>query len=281
MSGWTNAFIIVGLIILLGLYLLTQNKWLQVKQFHIKLPNSGKGIKGKKIIQLSDIHIPRQGVLLSQLIKKVALEKPDLIVLTGDLIDVRGEFKRETLQKLAQSLVHIAPTYAVSGNHDAKGGYLKEWEDALTTANVRVLIDEAEWIPFEEDGFLLMGLSEKEDFDSTPRPILKSIALTKEMQNQPKILLAHHPELFEDYLMDLTRVPDLILSGHAHGGQIRLPFIGGLFSPGQGRFPKYTDGVYYYPEMPGNRMIVSRGIGNSTFPFRINNRPEIVVIVLD
>lgn len=281
MSQWTSVFMIIGLILLLGLYLLSQNKWLQVKQFHIKLPKSGKGLKGKKIVQLSDIHIPRQGVSLLQLVKKVALQKPDLIVLTGDLIDVRGGFPRETLQNLAQSLVHIAPTYAVSGNHDANGGHLKEWEDTLTAAKVRVLIDEAEWIPFEDAGFFLMGLSEKEEFDSAPRPLLKNVTLTKEMQNHPRILLAHHPELFEDYLMDLTRAPDLVLSGHAHGGQIRLPFIGGLFSPGQGRLPKYTDGVYYYPEMPGNRMIVSRGIGNSSFPFRVNNRPEIVVVILD
>ncbi|MGB3160959.1 MAG: metallophosphoesterase [Carnobacterium sp.] len=281
MSGWTNFFIVVGLIVLFGLYLVSQNKWLEVKHVHIKLPNSGKGVKGKKIVQLSDLHLPRQGVSMLKLVKKVELEKPDLIVLTGDLVDVRGNLPEEKLRDFAQSMVSIAPTYAVTGNHDANGGYLQEWEDILTTAGVRVLIDEAEWIAFKEDGFVLMGLSEKEDFDRAPRPILRGISLTEGMKNQPKVLLAHHPELFEDYLMDLTRAPDLILSGHAHGGQIRLPFIGGLFSPGQGKLPKYTDGVYYHPDMPGNRMIVNRGIGNSTFPFRFNNRPEIVIVTLD
>lgn len=281
MSGWNSVLIFLSLLILLGLYLVSQNKWIQVKHFHIRLPNSGEGIKGKKIVQLSDLHLPKQGVSMVQLIKIVELQKPDLIVLTGDLIDVRGPFPENKLQNFARSLVSIAPTYAVTGNHDAKGNYLQEWEDILTTAGVRVLIDEAEWIEFEKDGFVLMGLSEKEDFDRAPRPILRGISLTEGMQQQPKILLAHHPELFEDYLMDLNRAPDLIFSGHAHGGQIRLPFIGGLFSPGQGNLPKYTDGVYYEPEMPGNRMIVSRGIGNSTFPFRFNNRPEVVVVTLD
>ncbi|WP_034549624.1 metallophosphoesterase [Carnobacterium funditum] len=281
MSEWNSFFIIIGLLISLGIYLVVQNKWIQVKHFHIKLPSSGKGLKGKKIVQLSDLHLPRQGVSMLQLVKKVALEKPDVIVLTGDVVDVRGNLPETKLQNLAQSLISIAPTYAVTGNHDANGGYLQEWEDILTTAGVRVLIDEAEWIEFEEDGFVLMGLSEKEDFDRAPRPILRGISLTEGMQQQPKILLAHHPELFEDYLMDLTKAPDLILSGHAHGGQIRLPFVGGLFSPGQGKWPKYTDGVYYDSEMPGNRMIVSRGIGNSTFPFRFNNRPEVVIVTLD
>jgi predicted MPP superfamily phosphohydrolase len=280
MSGWISFYIFLGLMILLGIYLLSQNKWIQVKHFQIKLPNSGKGIKGKKIVQLSDIHLPKQGVSLLHLINKVEAEKPDIIVLTGDIIDVRGELPESTLRNLAQSLVAIAPTYAVTGNHDANGGYLQEWESTLTTAGVRVLIDEVEWIEFEKDGFVLMGLSEKEDFDHAPRPILRGIALTDGMQHQPKILLAHHPELFEEYLMDLTRAPDLILSGHAHGGQIRLPFIGGIFSPGQGKFPEYTDGVYYDSERPGNRMIVSRGIGNSSFPFRINNRPEVIVVTL-
>lgn len=280
MSGWNSFYLVLGLVALLGIYLFSQNKWIQVKHFQIKLPNSGKGIKGKKIVQLSDIHLPKQGVSLLSLIKKVKEQKPDIIVLTGDIVDVRGEFPESTLQNLAQSLVAIAPTYAVTGNHDANGGYLQEWESILTTAGIRVLIDEAEWIEFEQDGFVLMGLSEKEDFDQAPRPILRGVSLTDGMQDQPKVLLAHHPELFEEYLMDLTRAPDLILSGHAHGGQIRLPIIGGLFSPGQGKFPEYTDGVYYDAERPGNRMIVSRGIGNSSFPFRVNNRPEVVVVTL-
>lgn len=281
MSGWSSFGIIVGLIVLLVMYLLAQNKWIQIKHFHVRLPYSDKGLRGKKIVQLSDTHIPRQGVSLLQLVKKVAAEKPDLIVLTGDLIDVRYDLPKEKLQNFTQSLVSIAPTYAVTGNHDFGSGRLQEWEDVLTKAGVRVLIDEAEWIEFEQAGFVLMGLSEKEDFDLAPKPILRDVILTEGMQRQPKVLLAHHPEFFEEYLMDLTRAPDLILSGHAHGGQFRLPFIGGLFSPGQGKFPKYTDGVYYDPEIPGKRMIVSRGIGNSTFPFRFNNRPEVVVVILD
>lgn len=280
MSGWSIFGTIIGLLLALVIYLIVQNKWMQVKHFRIKLPYSGKSLTGKKIVHLSDLHIPRHGVSLARLVKKVAAEKPDLIVLTGDLVDVRYDLPKVELRSLAQSLVAIAPVYAVTGNHDFGSGRLQEWEDILTSSGVRVLIDEAEWIEFDHDGFVLMGLSEKENFETAPKPILRGVTLTEGMQMKPKILLAHHPEFFEEYLMDLTRAPDLILSGHAHGGQFRLPFIGGLFSPGQGKFPVYTDGVYFDPELPSKRMIVSRGIGNSTFPFRFNNRPEIVVVTL-
>ena len=94
-------------------------------------------------------------------------------------------------------------------------------------------------------------------------------------QDEFGILLSHRPELFEFY--SLCHIP-LIFSGHAHGGQIRLPFIGALFAPGQGLFPEYTAGGY---ELLDSAMYVSRGLGNSLFPIRINNRPQINCIILN
>ena len=88
------------------------------------------------------------------------------------------------------------------------------------------------------------------------------------------ILLSHRPELFEVYAENNI---DLIFSGHAHGGQFRIPFVGGLIAPNQGLFPKYDAGIY---EEGNTTMVVSRGIGNSIVPFRINNRPEIVLVEL-
>lgn len=93
-------------------------------------------------------------------------------------------------------------------------------------------------------------------------------------ENQYTILLSHRPELFNVYAAHSI---DLILSGHAHGGQVRLPFVGGLVAPNQGLFPKYDEGIY---EIGPSKMVVSRGLGNSIFPVRINNRPELVVITL-
>lgn len=280
MSGWAIVGVVVAIICIVILYLYLQNTQLKRTQIELKIPFTGKNLSGAKIVHLSDFHLPRQGVSIKKLIEKVANEKPDMIALTGDLIDVRGDFPQEQLESLCRSLVEIAPTFAVTGNHDLGSGHLQKWESTLTSVGVRVLIDEAEWLPIGEAGIVVMGLSEKEDFDSTPKPILREVMIEESLRTKPRILLAHRPELFEEYLMDLTRVPALTLSGHAHGGQIRLPFLGGLFAPGQGKFPRFTSGIYYDPEMPAYRMVVSRGIGNSTFPLRVNNRPEIVVIVL-
>ncbi|MER2294523.1 MAG: metallophosphoesterase [Desemzia incerta] len=274
-------WIILGLLIVfILLYLYLNNTWLQTTHYSIRIPFLDEELKGTKIVQVSDVHFPKEGVSIQRLLKKVANESPSFIALTGDLIQVDEKFPASKLSQLSTGLAKIAPTYAVTGNHDLKGGHLRDWEQMLSESGVTVLIDEAVWHPINGSGLVLMGLSEKEDFDSAPKPILKEIELTDEQKDEKRILLAHHPEFLEEYLMDLTRVPDLILSGHAHGGQIRLPFFGGLFAPGQGRFPKYTSGVHFDPNLPDKRMVVSRGIGNSTFPFRFNNRPEIVVIEL-
>lgn len=273
-------FIIGILVLLLALYLYLGNTRLQKTEYNMRIPFLDASLKGTKIVHLSDLHLPKQGVSVKKLFREVAAEEPDLIVLTGDLIQVDKAFPAEKLTQLCEGLVQIAPTYAVTGNHDLKGGHLRDWEQVLTESGVKVLSDEAVWHPINDSGLVMMGLSEKENFDMTPKPILKNVEIAEEFKDETRILLAHHPEFLEEYLMDLTRVPDLILSGHAHGGQVRLPFVGGLFAPGQGRFPQYTAGVHFDSEWPDKRMIVSRGIGNSTFPLRINNRPEMVVIKL-
>ena len=274
-------WIILGiLIVLLIIYLYVNNTVLETTRYTIGIPFLKEPLKGTKVIHLSDFHLPKEGISIQTLLKKVANEKPDVIALTGDLIQANENFPAKKLAQLAKGLADIAPTYAVTGNHDLSGGHLREWEQVLSDAGVTVLIDEAVWQPINGSGLVIMGLSEKEDFEMTPKPILKGVELADGWQDEARILLAHHPEFLEEYLMDLTRVPNVILSGHAHGGQMRLPFIGGLFAPGQGRFPKYTAGVHFDDHLPDKRMVISRGIGNSSFPFRVNNRPEMIVIEL-
>ncbi|MGX7419705.1 metallophosphoesterase [Carnobacterium gallinarum] len=280
--SWMYYVAIIAVLLIVGaIYLYTQNHWLELTRIQVTIPFLANGLKNKKIVHLSDLHIPRQNVPLEKLIDKVKQEEPDLIVLSGDLVDVRGEMPKLELALVAKELVAIAPTFAVTGNHDLKSGHLQEWESILTAAGVRVLIDEAEWLQLGSAGLVVMGLSEKEDFKALSAPILNGIQLNEGMQDQPKLLIAHRPEFFNQYYVDATKAPDIVFTGHAHGGQIRLPFIGGLYAPNQGRFPEYTSGVYYQAEMASKRMIVSRGIGNSTFPFRINNRPEIIVVSLN
>ena len=279
---WTYSIILIVLILaVLAIYLYNQNHWVGLTRFQLTIPYLATSLKNKKIVHISDLHIPRNNVSLEKIINLTRDEKPSLVVLTGDLVDVRGELPKIELAQFAKELVEIAPTFAVTGNHDLNSGHLQEWENILTAAGVRVLIDEAEWIQIENAGLVVMGLSEKENFKTLSVPLLNGIQLNEGMQEQPKLLLAHHPEFFEQYYLDKTKAPDITFTGHAHGGQVRVPFIGGLFAPGQGRFPKYTSGVYYHPEMKSKRMVVSRGIGNSSFPFRINNRPELVIVTLN
>lgn len=281
MSWMYYVAIVVVCLIAGAIYLYSQNHWVELTRIQVTIPFLASGIKGKKVVHLSDLHIPQHNVSLGKLIEKVKKEEPALIVLSGDLVDVRGEMPKLELAHFAKELATIAPTFAVTGNHDLKSGHLQEWEDILTASGVRVLIDEAEWLQIGNGGLVIMGLSEKEDFNALSTPILNGIQLNEGMQDQPKLLIAHRPEFFNQYYIDATKAADIVFTGHAHGGQVRLPFIGGLYAPNQGRFPEYTSGVYYQKDWSSKRMIVSRGIGNSSFPFRINNRPELIVVSLN
>lgn len=132
-----------------------------------------------------------------------------------------------------------------------------------------------------EDGLRLWGLTEKEQTFIIKRKPLTRLQVEERDKDYPTILLAHYPQYFDNYLSDEDRIPDLILCGHNHGGQFILPFVGGLYAPRQGLNPKYDYGVFTHPKHPLVRMILGRGIGNSDFPWRFNNRPEIVLIVLE
>ncbi|WP_035445426.1 metallophosphoesterase [Atopococcus tabaci] len=273
--------IIAAVIILFIIYVLWDNQKLDTTHYSIKIPYISESLKGIKLLQISDPHIRNNRADFQKLIEEAKEAKPDLIVLTGDLVQAGLEdFPAEAVTKLAESLTAIAPTYAVTGNHDFSYTGNQRWQLALLNGGAQLLLDKAEWIPVKDSGLVLMGLAEKGDMKQTSRPLLQHIELPPALEKFPKILLAHHPEFFEEYLDDRTKAPDLVLAGHTHGGQVRLPFIGGLFSPGQGLFPKYDYGYFYRDSEPARRLIINRGIGNSTFPFRVFNRPEIVVITL-
>ena len=184
----------------------------------------------------------------------------------------------ETAIALVHKLMQIAPCYYVTGNHEAWiGTQFSELEKMLFAENVQILHDEV--IRLEKDGqtIQLAGLDDP-DFTERDTAVKQSILPTKlnqmNLSEEYCILLSHRPEMFEAYVEENI---DLVLSGHAHGGQFRLPFIGGIVAPNQGLFPKYDAGKF---TRNNTTMIVSRGIGNSIMPIRFNNRPEIVVIEL-
>lgn len=225
-------------------------------------------LEGYRITVVADLHGERYGKHNERLLHLIAAQKPDVIVLPGDLTDSYHDRMQPALE-FAREVVKLAPCWFTTGNHEHRltEGELKAFIDGLTQAGVHVLRNEA--VLLGAGGFRLIGM----DCNAA-----KGEELLRLMKNRPKdelnILLSHKPHFAENY--ERSGV-DLVISGHAHGGQFRLPVVGGLYAPEQGLLPKYTAGMY---RLGKTVMAVSRGAGNSSFPVRLGNKPEIVTVVL-
>lgn len=256
------------------------NKALMVSTISISSSHIPAAFSGFRIAQVSDLHNSEFGKNNTELLKLLSESRPDIIAITGDLIDANHTDVGIALG-FAQESVRIAPTYYVTGNHEATCSQYGDLKAGLEEAGVIVLEDEA--ISLERGGetIALLGLADpdfmvKGDmFGEVPAMVSTKLKNLIGDESGYTILLSHRPELFETYVDGGI---DLVFSGHVHGGQFRLPFIGGLVAPNQGLFPKYDAGLY---TDGGTSMVVSRGIGNSIIPFRFNNRPEIVLVELN
>ena len=217
-----------------------------------------------RIVHLSDLHAKRFGKRNCRLVRAVQKLKPDIIAFTGDIIHLYRKPGEEAALEFVEQLVKIAPFYYVSGNHEMRYKNYREFSKKLSDAGAIVL--ENEYVMTH--GVALVGLGcahlkNNKIFDITPD------------FDTYKILLAHEPQFLRRYA---RAGYDLVLSGHAHGGQWRFLFTDqGVYAPGQGLLPELTSGEHILGD---THMIISRGLGNSEFPLRINNRPEIVVIDL-
>lgn len=223
---------------------------------------------GFTIVQVSDLHNAEFGAGNKRLLAKIKAAKPDMIALTGDLVDSEHTDLSVAVSFMEQ-LTSVAPCYFVTGNHEArlKTGY-DELEKAMTELGVTVLHGQSSLLERNGSYLQISGLDD-------PRFAEKYGTKTPEPSDAFRLLLAHRPELLAMYVSDDY---DLVLAGHMHGGQFRIPFVGGLIGSDSELFPKYDAGVF----MEGNTtMIVSRGLGNSVIPIRINNRPELAVITLN
>lgn len=259
-------FLVAAGLIAFGLW---QNNDLVVSSYTYQSPRIPPELDGFTIAQLSDLHGKAfradQGTLLSRLFAV----GPDLIVLTGDLVDERQADFTAALT-LARGAVDIAPVFFITGNHEAALPIERREEllEALERAGVTLLDDSSRLIrPATGGAFYLTGLSSDHRTDETLADLLNGQAT-----NRLRVLLAHEPQYLEHYR---EAGADLVFSGHAHGGQFRLPGLGGLVAPGQGFFPKYTSGLY---TSGPTTLVVSRGLGNSILPVRIFNRPQIVAV---
>ncbi len=228
-----------------------------------------------KIAVISDLHNAEFGKNNSRLIKLIEEQKPSIIAITGDLADYR-KTDINTAGKLVNNLSEIAPCYYVTGNHEAwLGEQYQKLEKVLLDEGVVILHNKSVQLVNDKDSIHLVGIDDP-NFSDKDFSIEQSLSEANNMNstNDYRILLSHRPEAFAAYVSENI---DLILSGHAHGGQFRLPFIGGVAAPNQGLFPKYDAGIY---SENNTTMVVSRGIGNSIIPIRFNNRPEIISIEL-
>ena len=226
---------------------------------------------GVKVVQISDLHnmnimwdkdrIPRETKALD----------PDIIVLTGDLVD-SIHLDIDSALYTAGELAKITDTYFITGNHEyrlSQDDYFK-LIDGLETAGVKVLANSYEILGEDGKEYALIGLEDYSLEDQTLAVVTSAVKAQKG-EDIPLVVLAHEPQYIDNYS---SCGADIVFTGHAHGGQVVFPGGKGLVSPGEGLFPKYTSGVVSHGD---TKMVVNRGLGNSVIPFRINNFPEIVV----
>lgn len=273
--------LVVSLLLLtaLGVWIAWGNTALELNTYTISSPELPAAFEGYRIAQVSDLHNAKMGKDNEKLLNTLRSAQPDMIVLTGDLIDSRNT-DVETAVAFVRQAVKIAPCYYVTGNHEARiPEAYAQLKTAMEDAGVTVLENKRVEVALDGEAITLLGVNDpsfQTDYlNGESAQVLDSV-LEDIMTDSDgfTVLLSHRPELFETYVQ---RDVDLVFSGHAHGGQFRLPFVGGLVAPNQGLFPEYDAGLY---TEDNTNMLVSRGIGNSLFPFRFNNPPEVIVAEL-
>lgn len=269
--------ILSGILLILIVWTAWGNAALELNTYTISSRGLPDAFDGYRIAQVSDLHNAEFGGGNQRLLDMLREAEPDMIAITGDLIDSRKTNIAVALA-FAEEAVRIAPCYYVSGNHEARIPEYRELKAGLEAAGVTVLDDARVEIEISGNSITIIGVNDPSflaDYLTSDAAVMdRKLSELSSEDASFTILLSHRPELFDTYA---AHDMDLVLTGHAHGGQFRLPLIGGLIAPNQGLFPKYDDGLY----SEGNtNMIVSRGLGNSIIPFRFNNRPEVVLIEL-
>lgn len=255
--------------VLMAVFLIWGNNGIVVKKhifYSSKIPESFQGFR---IVQISDLHNKEFGKDQRRLLHAVSEQEPDIIVITGDLIDSRHT-DMENAMDFIRGAVGIADVYFIAGNNDIEAEKYGDLKKMMRDERVIILENQVLDIVNETgDAIRIAGLA----YSYSYKEILGNMSGGFD-PGMFTVLLAHQPERLEQYAGTGT---ELVFAGHAHGGQIRIPFVGGLVAPGQGLFPKYTEGIY---SMGTTAMVVSRGLGNSIIPLRIFNTPEVVVVIL-
>lgn len=272
-------FVILVLMFLITLFCYLQNNLIDITEYNIE----SEKIKNEiLIVQLSDMHSKP----FHKAVNKVKEQKPDLILITGDYINDKCKNKSKMLD-IAKELASIAPVIYITGNHERRLECFDELMNELKEAGFTVLLNEICNKVINENEITILGLDENQANFEDYRARKNGTFIYKDMkpyfdelskQDCYKIVLSHFPENYKQVTENNYSQYDFDIqfSGHAHGGQFILPFIGPVFSPGQGFFPKYAKGSF--GERP--KLIISRGLGNAEFPLRLFNHPEINIVKL-
>lgn len=272
-----------------------QNHTLDLNGYVYRSSKIPEEFNGFRLVHISDMHNCVYGREADELIEIVKHSKPDIIVITGDSFDSRRRQYFDSLD-IIEKLTKIQTVLYVTGNHEELSVDLKEFFiQKIQKYGVKILDCDKFIINRGESSISINGISDftsyaveyglleravARDLDREDLDLMKD-SFREKLKNfsQNKcdgfnILLSHRPEMFDSYVENGY---DLVFCGHAHGGQFRIPPIGAIYSPGQGFLPKYSEGPH---KKENTTMIVSRGLGNSAFPLRINNRPQVIITEL-
>lgn len=263
--GWKY---LIAAAVLCGGLLADSNLRLVTTEYDLRCPGLPPAFEGFRVVQLSDLHGAVYGEGNSRLLQRVRESKPDLIALTGDLAD--RDTNLRDIDSLLGELTQIAPVYYVSGNHEWTDRLIAPLTALFRTYGVRYLRNESVVLEREGASIVLAGVEDPNGYRDQPTPEEVAEALPEGF-----ILLLGHRNYWVEKYPDLP--VDLILCGHAHGGVIRLPVLGGILDHHGHFFPGYEAGLYASGRY---QMVVSRGLGSTGGVPRLFNNPEIVVITL-
>ena len=271
--------VVAAVLLALIIWTVWGNTALELNTYTISSDILPEAFDGYRIAHISDLHNAEMGKDNEKLLDMLRETEPDIIAITGDIIDSRNTNIDIALQ-FTKAAMEIAPCYYVTGNHEARVSEYDELKEGLIEQGVALLDDERIELELSGETIVLLGVNDPSFqtdylFGDSETVIQSKLQEIINEEDTYTILLSHRPELFKVYTESKV---NLVLSGHAHGGQFRIPFMGGLVAPNQGLFPKYDAGLY---TEENTNMIVSRGIGNSILPFRFNNRPEVILIELE
>jgi len=261
------------LIFLLGALMLDSSCRIVTTEYTVSSETLPESFEGFTVLQLSDIHGRRFGKDNGRLLKIVEKAKPDIIAITGDLADKETEMG--VIDSLLEALTGIADVYYVSGNHEWGFGRIEELKELFDKHGVTYLANDYTLLERSGESIVLAGVEDPNAYFDMPRPDDVVERIDSEQGDCYRILLGHRNYWAEKY----PRLSvDLIFCGHAHGGLVRIPGVGGLFGTGFDLFPENVDGA---KECGRYTVIVSRGIGNSVPVPRLFNNPEVIVARLE